>query len=137
MVAPIWRDEKGASSIESEAFSGTGVNDQFRAPGQAQEMLGMIVTSALLSLVAVVGLVKPATAQVVSRQEIGAFTYCSNGQTFQRNGNFTYDNQGNSWQHLGNFTYGSNGTTYQHLGDVTYGSDGTTCQRIGQFTYCQ
>ena len=90
------------------------------------------------------------TAQL-SCQQTGDFTYCDNGQTFQRNGNFTYDNQGHSWQNNGSFTYGSDGTTYQHNGNFTYdnngntwqrngnftyGNDGSACQQVGAFTYC-
>ena len=40
-----------------------------------------------------------------------------------------------SYQQIGPFTYGSNGSTYQQIGNFGYGNDGTTTQRIGNFTY--
>jgi flagellar basal body rod protein FlgG len=76
-----------------------------------------------------------ASSAQVSCQDVGNFTYCNNGQTFQHNGDFTYDNEGHSWQHNGNFTYGSDGSTYQHNGNFTYDNQGNTWQRNGNFTY--
>jgi hypothetical protein len=57
----------------------------------------------------------------VSCQNVGATTFCGNGQTFQHMGSTTFDNYGNLWQHTGN---------------TIFGSDGTSCTRIGTAIVC-
>ena len=103
----------------------------------------------IISIAALLALSGAASAQSVTCQHIGDFTYCSDGSSSQRIGNMEYytypgarqpRGAPSSSQDIGNFRYYDNGSTRQRIGSFDYytapNGRQTTCQRIGTFTYC-